>query len=174
MEEILQSFLTFSRPLSPLSQQKVDLKDLCESVLALHEGMAHGKNVSLKLSAAGPVLASCDSRKVRQILINLVQNALEASPSGATIELVLLPGPSGGARVEVRDRGPGIAPDVSAHLFQPGATTKERGTGLGLALARGLARQHAGELSLEDRDGGGCTATLTLPARAAVSTGEAA
>jgi hypothetical protein len=119
MEEVLQSFLAFSRPLSPLSQQEVDLKDLCASVLALHEGMAHGKNVSLELSAATPVSASCDSRKVKQILINLVQNALEASPSGATIELALLPGPKAGARVEVRDRGPGIAPDVSAYLFQP-------------------------------------------------------
>jgi signal transduction histidine kinase len=72
MEEVLQSFLAFSRPLSPLSQQEVDLKDLCASVLALHEGMAHGKNVSLELSAATPVSASCDSRKVKQILINLV------------------------------------------------------------------------------------------------------
>ncbi len=174
MEEVLQSFLTFSRPLSPLSQQEVDLKELCESVLALHEGMAHQKSVSLQLSAAAQVQSSCDSRKVKQILINLVQNALEASPPGATIELVLLPGPQAGARVDVRDRGPGIAPDVSAHLFQPGATTKERGTGLGLALARALARQHDGELSLKDREGGGCIATLTLPARVALSTGEAA
>jgi signal transduction histidine kinase len=174
MEEVLQSFLTFSRPLSPLSQQEVDLKDLCESVLALHEGMAQQKNVSLQLSAAAQVQSSCDSRKVKQILINLVQNALEASPPGATIELVLLPGPQAGAHVDVRDRGPGIAPDVSAHLFQPGATTKERGTGLGLALARALARQHDGELWLKNREGGGCIATLTLPARVALSTGEAA
>ncbi len=165
MEEVLQSFLTFSQ---------VDLKDLCDSVLALHEGMAHQKNVSLQLSAAAQVQSSCDSRKVKQILINLVQNALEASPPGATIEVVLLPGPYEGARVEVRDRGPGIAPDVSAHLFQPGATTKERGTGLGLALARARARQHDGELSLKDREGGGCIATLTLPAKIALSTGEAA
>lgn len=174
MEEILRSFLTFSRPLSPLDEEDVDMRDLCESVLALHEGMAHAKNVSLQSSAPAPVHASCDARKVKQILINLVQNALEASPPGAVVELALLRGSEGGARVEVRDRGPGIPPAVRAHLFEPGSTTKERGTGLGLALARGLARQHGGDLSLEDRERGGCIATLTLPPRRALTAGEAA
>lgn len=174
MEEILQSFLTFSRPLSPLQEEDVDLADLCQSVLALHEGVAHAKNVSLGLSTSGSIHLSCDPRKVKQILINLVQNALEASPSGAAVQLQLLAAPTGGARVEVRDLGPGIPPAVRAHLFEPGSTTKERGTGLGLALARGLARQHGGEVVLADREGGGCTASLTLPARTARPAGEAA
>jgi two-component system, NtrC family, sensor histidine kinase HydH len=174
MEEILQSFLTFSRPLSPLDAEDVDMKDLCESVLALHEGIAHAKNVSLRWIASAPVHASCDPRKVKQILINVVQNALEASPPAAVVELALLPLRAGGARIEVRDRGPGISPAVRAHLFEPGSTTKARGTGLGLALARGLARQHGGDLSLEDRGGGGCIATLTLPAKPALTAGEAA
>jgi two-component system, NtrC family, sensor histidine kinase HydH len=164
MEEILQGFLTFSRPLSPLNAEEVDLKELCESALALHEGMAQTRNVSLEMQALAPVSVSCDSRKVKQILINLMQNALEASPAAAVVEIVVGCATDGGARVEVSDRGPGIPQAVRAHLFEPGTTTKERGTGLGLALARGLARQHGGELSLENRDGGGCTATLTLPA----------
>jgi len=162
MEEILQGFLAFSRPLSPISQQDVDLVDLCASVVALHEGMAHTRSVSLELGASAPVHLACDPRKVRQILINLLQNALEASAPGTTVELRVR---SHGAlaRVEVSDRGPGVAPEARARLFEPGSTTKERGTGLGLALARGLARQHHGELTLEDRTGGGCTAVLTLP-----------
>lgn len=174
MAEILDGFLTFSRPLSPLNEQQVDLRDLCGSVVALHEGMAYAKNVALELAGATAVQAWCDPRKVKQILINLVQNALDASRPGAAVELVLLGGPGGASRVEVRDRGPGISPVVRAHLFQPGSTTKERGTGLGLALARGLAHQHGGELLLEDREGGGCIATLTLPARPALSAGEVA
>lgn len=174
MEETLQSFLTFSRPLSPLNEEEVDLRDLCQSVLALHEGVAHAKNVSLGSSAAASVHVRCDVRKVKQILINLVQNALEASASGAAVQLVLLAAPTGGARVEVRDLGPGIPAAVRAHLFEPGATTKERGTGLGLALARALARQHGGDVDLADREGGGCTATLTLPAGTARSAGEVA
>ena len=165
MEEILQGFLAFSRPLSPVSQEAVELKGLCESIVSLHEGMAYTRGVPLAAVAPAEVQVTCDPRKVKQILINLVQNALDASPVGAEVELAVLPAGDGGARVEVRDRGPGIAPEVRAHLFELGATTKTQGTGLGLALARGLARQHGGELTLEDREGGGSTAVLVLPAK---------
>jgi two-component system, NtrC family, sensor histidine kinase HydH len=163
MEETLQEFLTFSRPLSPLSQEKVDLPRLCQSVVSLHEGMAYARNVTLSVSAQEPVFASCDSRKVKQILINLVQNALEAAPSNSNVEIDLHKNDDGAVRIEIRDRGPGLSEDIRARLFQPGATTKERGTGLGLALARGLARQHGGDLSLDNRADGGCLATLMLP-----------
>ncbi len=174
MEEILQSFLTFSRPLSPLLQEEVELAELCESVKTLHEGMAHARGVALEVDASSAPRISCDPRKVKQVLINLIQNALEASPAGAAVELAVSRGPEGGARIEVRDRGPGIPPELRAHLFEPGSTTKERGSGLGLALARALARQHGGELSLEDREGVGCVAVLTLPVKPALPVGEAA
>jgi two-component system, NtrC family, sensor histidine kinase HydH len=173
MEEILQGFLTFSRPLSAMSQEEVDLQRLCESVLALHEGMAFSAEVVLRSSAPAAVRLWCDPRKVKQILINLVQNALQASPAGATVEVGLEARPGGGARVAVRDRGPGLSADARAHLFEAGATTKERGTGLGLALARGLARQHGGDLTLLNREGGGCEASLELPGTRAPTLEEA-
>jgi two-component system sensor histidine kinase HydH len=163
---ILQGFLTFSRPVVPLSQEEVEMGELCDSVRALHEGVAHDGGVTLVTPRAEEVAhlrASCDSRKVKQILINLVQNAIDASPRGTQIELVPLPDASGGVRIEVRDRGPGIAASLRGHLFEPGMTTKEKGSGLGLALARALARQHGGEVALGDREGGGSLAVLTLP-----------
>jgi len=174
MEETLQEFLTFSRPLSPLSQEQVDLPRLCQSVVSLHEGMAYARNVTLSVSAPQPVFASCDPRKVKQILINLVQNALEAAPSDSKIEVALRGTDAGGARVQVQDQGPGVSEEVRARLFEPGATTKERGTGLGLALARGLARQHGGDLRLETAPDGGCVAILVLPGKKITSTLEVA
>jgi len=168
MEEVLRSFLTFARPLAPLSEEEVDLRELCTSVVTLHEGMAHARGVDLKIDAHGPIRLTCDQRKVKRILINLVQNALEASAPDDVVELSLRSDEDGRARAEVLDRGRGIDASVREHLFEPGVTTKSTGTGLGLALSRGLARQHGGELTLEDREGGGCVATLTLPERSAV------
>ncbi len=170
MEEILEGFLNFSRPLVPLHQEEQPLRHLCDSVVALHEGLAQERAVTLKVMEAEAVHAWCDARKLKQVLINLVQNALDASPAGGTVELVLLGGRE--SRVEVRDRGPGLPESVRKRLFEPGVTTKARGSGLGLALARGLVRQHGGELTLEGREGGGCVAALTLPARRPVATTE--
>jgi signal transduction histidine kinase len=166
MEEILQEFLTFSRPLSPLSQESVDLRQLCQSVISLHEGMAYARDVQVTLEGSSSVAAFCDARKVKQILINLLQNALEAAPAHTAVTITLRTDERN-AHVELRDNGPGLSDEVKAHLFQAGTTSKERGTGLGLALARGLARQHGGGLTLENRPEGGCVATLVLPMKAA-------
>ncbi len=175
MEEVLQEFLTFSRPLSPLSQESVDLRMLCESVASLHEGMAYAREVKVTVDGEESVAAFCDPRKVKQILINLLQNALEAAPAHTVVAIRLRREAGGGAhggvrgsaqrgvRIELRDDGPGLSDEVRAHLFQAGTTSKERGTGLGLALARGLARQHDGDVRLENRPEGGCLATLLLP-----------
>jgi signal transduction histidine kinase len=66
--------------------------------------------------------------------------------------------------MEVRDRGVGLAPEAKASLFRPFFTTKDRGTGLGLALAKKVADAHGGALALEDREGGGTVARLVVPA----------
>jgi two-component system, NtrC family, sensor histidine kinase HydH len=173
MQGILDEFLNFSRPLVPLALGETDVGALCREVAALHEGLAHERGVTFDLRAA-PVATRCDPRKVKQVLINLVQNAVDATPPGRAIEVEASALPAGGARVRVLDRGPGLDPGVAAAAFDPGVTTKARGSGLGLTIARALARQHGGELALPPRDGGGAIAELTLPARPGASSGEAA
>jgi signal transduction histidine kinase len=143
MQAILEEFLHYSRPVVPLELRATSLRSLAQEVLALHEGMAL-------------------PRKVRQILVNVVQNAIEASPARGLVRLAL----STRGReviVDVEDQGSGLDPEVRGSLFEVGATTKPKGSGIGLAVARGLARQHEGELTLEDREGGGCRARLVLP-----------
>jgi len=160
MQGILEEFLNFSRPLVPLSLETVDLKALVEEVAEMHEGTAREHDLRV-LVAAGEQVVRCDVRKIKQALINLVQNAIEASPSGAAVELQIEA--AAPVRVRVLDRGPGVDPELAEKVFEPGVTTKARGSGLGLTIARALVRQHGGELTLASRPGGGTEATMQLP-----------
>jgi signal transduction histidine kinase len=168
MQAILGEFLDFSRPLVPLSQEEVDLGLVCLDVLDLHEGLASDRNLTLHAPPAdGTVLVRCDRRKVQQILINLVQNAIDASPDGGEVRVsVAVEGGEGVVRV--LDRGHGIPAELKNRVFEPGVTSKARGSGLGLTIVRLLAEQHGGSVQLSDRDGGGCVAELRLLRQGAV------
>jgi signal transduction histidine kinase len=163
MQSILDEFLNFSRPLVPLALGDTDVAGLCREVAALHEGMARERAVHLTMEGAD-VSTRCDPRKVKQVLINLVQNALDASPAGAEVRIVAERTEAGGALVRVLDRGTGVDPNLGERVFAPGVTTKSNGSGLGLTIARSLARQHGGDLLLRARTGGGTEALLLLPA----------
>jgi signal transduction histidine kinase len=161
MQKLLDEFLDFSRPLSPLQLDAADGRQIGEEVIDLFQGLARERQLSLRLS--GPRVAlRCDGRKIKQVLINLVQNAVEASAPGGDIVLEVDPRP-GELRIRVLDRGHGLASEVSRRVFEAGVTTKARGSGLGLTIARSIAGQHGGSLSLQPREGGGCVAELALP-----------
>ena len=103
-----------------------------------------------------------DSGRIRQVLINLFKNSLEAMPKGGDLtvsaevqddDLVL----------KITDTGHGIAPEQLQNLFTPFFTTKEGGTGLGLTICRGLISQHQGEINIESAVNRGTTCTIRLP-----------
>jgi two-component system sensor histidine kinase HydH len=160
MQTILEEFLNFSRPLVPLAVETADLQALVEEVAEMHEGTARERNLRVVVKGDAPAVR-CDPRKIKQAVINLVQNAIEASPAATSVEVQV----EGGAAVRARvlDRGPGITAGLSDKVFEPGVTTKARGSGLGLTIARALVRQHGGEVTLAPREGGGTVATMTLP-----------
>ena len=164
MQEILEEFLNFSRPLVPLALARVNLNGLIEEVISMHEGTSVLHNVTVDFAPSATIEAYCDSRKVRQILVNLLQNAFDAfeQPGRIVIEL----GKSEAlVALVIFDEGRGIDASVRGRVFEAGVTSKPTGSGLGLNVARGLARQHGGDVTLEARGARGCVATLTLPLR---------
>ena len=106
-----------------------------------------------------------DSGQIQQALINLLKNAFEASRDPAGVELGIIPGEGGEATLTVADRGAGMTDEVLKNALLPFFSTKEKGTGLGLALCREIAEAHRGKLRVARREGGGIEVSLWLPSR---------
>lgn len=109
-----------------------------------------------------------DAGQVQQVLINLLKNATEASEDGSTVELTVETSADGSATVTVADRGSGMTDEVLKNALVPFFSTKEKGTGLGLALCREIVEAHRGKLRLSRRQGGGMEVTCVLPGKASV------
>ena len=166
MGTTLDEFLNFSRPVTGLAVREIHPAELLADVSLIHEGIAHQQQVELRVDPGDAMPIQCDPRKVKQVLVNLLQNALEATPKGGRVTLRTAHHTGGAARFIIDDSGAGLTEEIRTRLFTPGTTTKPDGTGLGLTIARAIAEQHGGSLTLEDREDGGCRAELTLPAQA--------
>jgi len=158
MRTRLDELLGLTRPLGPLQLATVDPTTLVSELVEAHRGMAMERGVRLEATLSSTAVVRADPSKLRSALVNLLQNAIEASPEGTVVEVFC---PSEGAFV-IADRGPGLAPQVRDSLFAHGTTTKAKGSGLGLVISRAIAQQHGGNVRLDDRSGGGCEAHLWI------------
>ncbi len=163
MERTLQRFLDFARPPEP-EVRPVSLTALVDQTFALVDGRARRQDVTLRfVRPAVPVVAEADEDQIRQLLVNLVLNALDAMPDGGAIEVRLESGDDGHAELRVLDTGPGIPDSLFPTLFDPFVSTKETGIGLGLAVSHRIAAGHGGNLSAVNRPAGGACFLLRLP-----------
>ncbi len=136
---------------------------LVDEVLQVIEPYAEQASVRLATHAGDDtLLLRADRQAILGALINLLENAVLASPEGAEVSLEVIPG---GAFVQfrVRDQGPGIAQAQQARLFEPFYTTRSQGSGLGLAIVKQAADAHGGWVGLESAEGEGSLFTLALP-----------
>ena len=125
---------------------------------------ARTKEVQLGIrESAADVKVRADPLLLREVMTNLVNNAIDAAPEGGRVDLSTGRRTNGSPFVSVADNGPGVTEDHRHHLFEPHFTTKEGGTGLGLFMSYGIVREHQGQLIYEGNRRG-AVFTVTLPA----------
>jgi signal transduction histidine kinase len=162
---LLTNFLNFARPRPP-RLQNVQIEPVLENVLALARHGVRGKTVHFeKTIAIGLQSVECDPEQLEQVLLNLMINAIEASPDGGVVTLSAAAEDSSMA-IGIADQGHGVAPAHIDRLFDPFFTTKEQGTGLGLPVAHQIVRQMGGSLLAKANSGQGMTFSVVLPAKA--------
>ncbi len=158
---IVTEFSEFARLPTP-SPQWVNLDTLVDSVISLYSKEPGLMVRRIHDAPIGDVFI--DSEQISRAVQNLVKNAVEAMEPEETKELQVTTGLDGeNVYVEVCDTGRGFPQDTAGHIFEPYFTTKEKGTGLGMAIALRIIAEHGGSLSADNRPGGGARVTVTLP-----------
>ncbi len=170
MNALINDLLELSRierGQADLHREPVDAAATIEAVRADLEHRIAETGVAVTVSAAEGVVAMGDAEKLRQVVSNLLDNALKFTPRGGTIELCADNSERDGVLVQVRDSGPGIAPEHLPHLFErfykADRSRRDQGTGLGLAIAKHIVEMHGGEVGVESTQGAGSTFWFTLP-----------
>jgi two-component system sensor histidine kinase HydH len=162
LRDILDDFLRFAGKLE-LRKAKVDLNAVLEELVDFFTPQAQLSRVQLRFNPrSSPVMVEVDPRLIKQTILNLLINALHAMPNGG--ELILTAGTTeNSAVVDVIDTGSGIPAEAIDKIFQAYYSTKKGGTGLGLAMAQRIVREHGGQLSVSSEPGKGSDFRLTLP-----------
>ena len=162
LRDILDDFLRFAGKIE-LRCEKVDLNTILEELVDFFAPQAQLGRVQLRFNPRPErLMVNVDPRLIKQTILNLLINALHAMPGGG--ELILSASAAGNlAVVDVIDTGSGIPPDAVDKIFQAYYSTKKSGTGLGLAMARRIVREHGGDISVSSDIGKGSDFKLTLP-----------
>lgn len=144
---MLNEFLQFARP-PELQTQAQDVVDIVKHVVEVERPLAKRRRVELSFPYHRPVIANVDSGKLHQIVQNLVRNGVEATPPGGHVELAVTNDSDEAVRIRVSDDGPGIPAEVLPRIYEPFFSTKESGTGMGMAIVHSLVAMHRGKIDI--------------------------
>lgn len=159
---VVNDFLAYARRMPP-QLETLALDQLIEEVVQVVRADAEAGSVALD-SRTEPTSVLGDAEQLRRVLLNLLRNGVQACSAGGRVEVSC--SPDGGPHAEIVDDGCGIPDELREEVFRPFFTTREKGTGLGLALSRKIVDEHGGELSIDSEPGRGTTVRLQLqPAR---------
>ncbi len=159
---ISRSTLSFFRQSS--TPELVDLRSAADSVRFLLDPLLRRREVTLKVSSSGDLSVHAFPGELRQVLLNLVRNAAEASPRGGSTVTVNIAGVADHVEITVRDEGSGIPPEILPTIFQFGHTTKgPHGNGMGLWTVKHIVDKHAGQIQVASQPGHGTTFSVAWP-----------
>ena len=164
LNRVISQLLEFARP-THVQKSNVDLISIIQDALKMVEDDAGKRDIRLEIRAPEQALATrLDPDRIKQVLLNLYLNAIEAMDEGGTLIVeVSRERPGGPIEIRVKDTGKGIPEKDLPHVFDPYFTTKPSGTGLGLAIAHKIVEAHGGEILVESQVGEGTTVTIQLP-----------
>ncbi|MGH9517028.1 MAG: ATP-binding protein [Terriglobales bacterium] len=162
LKNIIGKFSDFSKMPQP-HFQSIDLREVCESAIKLHQAQFTKAGVSCNLEISAGNAIAADPELLHRALSNLILNAIEAMPTGGSLT-IRAKERTDSIRIEIADTGSGLAPEESAQLFTPYHTSKPHGTGLGLAIVQSIVSDHGGRISVASEPGGGTTFIIELPA----------
>jgi signal transduction histidine kinase len=161
LDDFISEFLRFTRP-PTLNRERLPVRALLEDLAAFMAPECSQKQVALSLELGGPETALVDGFQLKQAVLNLVLNALHATPAGGHVVLRTA-GDERCLEVSVRDDGEGMSPETRERAFTPFFTTREGGTGLGLPLVRRIVEQHGGSVEVSTAPGEGTLVSLAFP-----------
>ena len=164
MESTIQGLLDFARP-PKLQRARHDVRQIVRRAANLIEGSAQQNGVILMPHFADrPVWVNVDAEQLHQVCVNLLLNGIESMTAGGAFDIHIEADEAKlVARVRFEDSGTGIPEHVLPRLFEPFITSRDRGTGLGLAVSRRIVLTHSGRLLAENRPGSGAILTIELP-----------
>jgi two-component system NtrC family sensor kinase len=160
--KIVTDLLKFARQ-APPELKSQDLRETVYAAMYLNRYIIRKANVKVIAEVADqPIMATYDALQVEQVLINLIQNAVQAMPQGGYLKVALAK-TNGTAKLALFDTGSGIPPENLKRIFDPFFTTKENGTGLGLSTSYGIISSHQGEIVVQSQLGKGTCFRILLP-----------
>jgi signal transduction histidine kinase len=162
LEKVVKDFLDFARRV-PMQIERFPADLLADEVSGLLGGEADAAHCCLEVDVDDGLELTADREKLRRAIINLVRNAYQACDGGGTISVQMHALGDGRREIAVCDDGPGIAPERIDEILTPFYTTKEKGSGLGLALTKQIVSQHGGVMEIDSEVGEGTTIRVVLP-----------
>jgi len=164
LEGIIHDNLAYIKNVKP-QFSRAPLNAVVEEVLAVYEDELHQRGIRIERDLAdGLPELEMDPQQMKQAIVNLITNAMEAMEGGGILTIRTLPlADSRESAMEIKDTGPGVSPEAMHNLFNPYYTTKVRGTGLGLPITHRIIKKHKGTLVFRNRESGGALFTIRLP-----------